>query len=140
MKPWARCCGGQLGAANGDERAELVDQYLAGQQGPLACENIVAVIEALTAGKPGLPGRGRGAWLAGWLHANGRRLVKRIKAHLPGSHAPPAFHRHRYPGISVEQLNARMRLFQEVLKDDTPISASRLYDQIFVIQSAATPA
>ena len=131
---------GQLGAANGDERAELVDQYLAGQQGPLACENIVAVIEAMTAGKPGLPGRGRGAWLAGWLHANGRRLVKRIKAHLPGSHAPPAFHRHRYPGISVEQLNARMRLFQEVLKDDTPISASRLYDQIFVIQSAATPA
>ena len=130
---------GQLGAADGDERAALVDQYLAGQQGPLACENIVTVIEALTAGKPGLPGRGTAAWLSGWLHANGRRLVKRIKAHLPGSHAPPAFHRHRYPGISVDQLNARMRLFQEVLKDDTPIGASRLHDQIFVIQSAATP-
>lgn len=129
---------GRLGAADGDERARLVRHYLAGQEGPTACQNIMDVIEDYTAGTTNLPGRGAAAWLKGWSHANGRRLVKRIKAYLPGSHAPPAFHRHRYPGISEAQLNTRIRRFQEVLQDQTPIRASRLHDQIFLIQAETT--
>ncbi len=131
----ARVLDGRLGAADGNERAMLVERHLAGQSGPLACENIVTVIEAFAAGRANLPGRGRVAWLSGWLHANGRRLVKRVKAHLPGSHAPPAFHRHRYPGISVDQLNARIQRFQDVLHDRTPIRTRRVFDQIFLIQA-----
>ncbi len=127
---------GQLGVADGDERAALVRQHLAGQQGPLACQNIMDVIANFTADTPTLPGRGAPARAAGWLYANGRRLVKRIKAYLPGSHAPPSFHRHRYPEISAAQLNARIARFQEVLHDHTPIRASRLMDQIFLIQGA----
>ncbi len=129
---------GQLGVADGDERAALLRQHLAGQQGPLACQNIMDVIANFTADTPSLPGRGVSARAAGWLYANGRRLVKRIKAHLPGSHAPPAFHRHRYPGISAEQLNARIARFQDVLQDPAPIRASRLLDQIFLIQGVDT--
>ena len=36
---------GELGAANGDDRRSLVKQYLAAQDGPLACERIVDVLE-----------------------------------------------------------------------------------------------
>lgn len=139
LQTMTRILNGELGAADGDERAALADQYLAGQSGLLACENIIAVIEDFTAAQATLPGRGQTAWLSGWLHANGRRLIKRVKAHLPGSHAPPAFHRHRYPGIAVDQLNARIRRFQDVLQDQTPIRASRLWDQIFLIQADSAP-
>jgi hypothetical protein len=65
-----------------------------------------------------------------------RVLVKRVKSYFPGSHAPPEFHRHRYPGIPLEELRQRIRRFQEILGDETPISAEAITPQIFRIRPA----
>ena len=46
---------GELGAADGDERQALVKQYLAAQDGPLACERIVDVLEKKIERQPVLP-------------------------------------------------------------------------------------
>jgi surface carbohydrate biosynthesis protein len=124
---------GELGTADGEERRELVNHYLAAQDGPLACERIVEVIEKKIASQPELPkpplsDRIVGRGLAGW-----RILVKYIRQHWPGRHAPPEFHRHRYPGISLEELTNRIIKFQNVLGDTSSIKAKQIDDQIFLI-------
>ncbi len=127
---------GQLGAAGGAERNALVRRHMAAQEGPLACERIVEALEAISSrglspALPGLPSRSFGAAIAA-----GRFLLKRLKALFPGSHAPPEFHRHRYPGVTLEELRERIARFQRVLGDPTPIHAELLSDQIFRISPA----
>ena len=55
METLNRISNGELGVADGDDRRALVNQYLAAQDGPLACERIVDVIEAMLADQPNLP-------------------------------------------------------------------------------------
>ena len=125
---------GTLGAAGGAERAALVKRYLTGQDGPLACERMVDVLQELTETQPVLPAPPLSERLFGSAMAQGRFLIKRLKAHFPGTHAPPEFHRHRYPGITLEELRRRIRRFQDILEDQTPVSAEAITPQIFRVR------
>ena len=125
---------GELGTASGDERRKLVNHYLAAQEGPLACERIVDVLEKKMERQPELarpPLRDR---LLGRGYATYRRLLKYVRKHLPGKHAPPEFHRYRYPGISLQELMNRINKIQQVLGDTSKIKAEQISDQIFLIR------
>jgi hypothetical protein len=124
---------GKLGAADGAERAALVKRYLTGQEGALACERMMDVLQAITERGTALTAPPPHQRLVGFVLAQSRVLVKRVKSYFPGSHAPPEFHRHRYPGITLAELNRRIRRFQEILGDETPISAEAISPQIFSI-------
>ncbi|HED18596.1 MAG TPA: hypothetical protein ENI74_03730 [Gammaproteobacteria bacterium] len=126
---------GWLGAAAGEDRKALFDRYIVAQDGPLACERMVDVLEKISAGRTELPKPALFTHLAGRTLANGRHLIKRIRRDLPGSHAPPEFHRHRYPGITLEELRERMSLFQRTLGDTTELKAEQIHDQIFRISA-----
>lgn len=130
---------GRLGAADGDTRAALVRRYLTGQDGPLACERMVDVLEAIVREQPELPAPALPARALGRLFADGRFLVKRLKAFFPGSHAPPEFHRHRYPDVSGEEMLRRIRRFQSILGDDTPIGVVPIAPRIFRIAPEGRP-
>lgn len=99
---------GRLGAADGQDRERLVRRHLAGMEGPLACERMLKVIAEIAGREPALPAPPLGSRVAGQALAAARLLVKRVKAYLPGSHAPPEFHRHRYPGIPPEELASKI--------------------------------
>jgi hypothetical protein len=125
---------GELSTANGDERRALANQYLAAQDGPLACERIADVLVKKMERRPVLPkpplsDRLLGKGLAAW-----RRLAKYVRQHLPGKQAPPAFHRHRYPGISLQELMNRVSKIQQVLGDTRSIKAEKISDQIFLMR------
>lgn len=124
---------GKLGVADGQERKILVDHYLAAQDGPLACERIVDVIEAMLSNQTDLPQPPMGDRLLGRGLSIVRRVSRRLRNKLPGSHAPPEFHKHRYPGASTQELNARIARFQQLLGDDSRIRAEQLSDQIFSV-------
>jgi hypothetical protein len=130
---------GRLGAADGDARSALVRRYLTGQDGPLACERMVEVLEAIVREQPELPAPALPARALGRLFADGRFLVKRLKAFFPGSHAPPEFHRHRYPDVSGEEMVRRIRRFQSILDDDTPIGVVPIAPRIFRIAPEGRP-
>jgi surface carbohydrate biosynthesis protein len=124
---------GELGTANGDERRALVKQYLAAQDGPLACERIVDVLEGMLQARPELPKptfnrRTLGCGLANW-----RRFNRYIRNYLPGKHAPAEFHRHRYPGITLQELNMRISRLQQVIGDSSKLKTDQILDQIFLI-------
>lgn len=126
---------GKIGPADGDNRKILFNRFLAAQDGSLACERMVNVLEAIVQdksqfSKPSKPYQ----WL-GLSLANGRRLIKWFKSYIPGSHAPPHFHRHRYPGISLDELRRRISLFQRALGDGRAVKAEHINDQVFRIST-----
>jgi surface carbohydrate biosynthesis protein len=123
----------KLGPAEGPELDAFVTKYLAALKGPLACERMLEVIETIVSRRPEIPKPPLTDRLIGRTLAGSRRALKRLKAHLPGSHAPPQFHRHRYPGISLDQLKTKIRRFQITLKNDAPVGAEQLSDTIFRI-------
>ena len=125
---------GELGAATGEERQALVNYYLAAQDGPLACERIVDVLEKKMEEKRLLPKPPLSTRIAGRVFANYRRIYKNIKKYKSGTHAPQHFHRHRYPGISRQELINRIDRIQKVLGDTGKIKAEQIFDQIFLIR------
>jgi surface carbohydrate biosynthesis protein len=128
-----RIVSGELGAANGNDRKALVDQYLAAQNGSLACERIVDVVEDMLATDPNLPKPPVGERLMGQGLSLKRRASRLLRSKLPGSHAPPEFHKHRYPGATAQELNRRILRFQQLLGDDSRITAQQVSDQIFKV-------
>jgi hypothetical protein len=124
---------GELGVADGKERKELIDRYLAAQEGKLACERIIDVLEQIMEGRSEPPKPPLSDRLSGWSTAQGRRLKKWFKSYLPGSHAPPEFHRHRYPEVSLEEMQARVARFQQILGDSNKLQIEKIFDQIFKI-------
>jgi surface carbohydrate biosynthesis protein len=125
----------QLGAVNGDERRAVIDESLAAQDGALACERIVDVLEQISETWTANP---QPAWynaILGRGLANGRRLVVFFRKYFSETAAPPEFHRHRYPGISLEELRSRISKFQQVLNDRTDVKAEQIRDQIFRIST-----
>jgi surface carbohydrate biosynthesis protein len=126
---------GKLGPADGAEREEIINHHLAGLDGPLACERIVDVCEHFLGdgselGKPALWYR-----LNSWYMAKGLGLVNRYKSCLPGEFNKPAFQRHRYPGISMEDLGTRLSRFQKILGYDEELKVEEITDQIFQINA-----
>ncbi len=120
--------------ANG-KHDTLVDRHLAAREGPLACERVVDVLDSVSRDWQCLPQPSLHRRLAGASLANGRHLLKRLLRYLPGKHAPPEFHRHRYPGITLGDLRERIARFQNTLGDDTELKTEEIYDQIFRISA-----
>jgi surface carbohydrate biosynthesis protein len=128
-----RILSGELGTADGDERKALIDQYLSAQEGPLACERMVDVLEAMMEGRSELPKPSLQDHLVGWAMSTIRTLIKRAKERLPGSHNRPEFQRHRYPEISLEEIRARLSRFQQVLGDSKELKVEQISQQFFEI-------
>ena len=124
---------GRLGPADGDERREIIDHHLAGLDGPLACERIIDICEQISNGEPELRKPTLRHRLKRWYIDKGLGLINRYKSHLPGEFNKPAFQRHRYPGISLAELRARLSCFQNLLGWNEDLKVEEIYEQIFRI-------
>ena len=124
---------GELGSADGDERNQLIEHYLAARVGPLACERIVDAIENYISAKTKLPEPGIAAQISGWSRWALRTMVKRFKDSRPGSHNRPQFQRHRYPDISIKEIQLRVSQFQKLLGDEKILNVKPFLEQFFVI-------
>jgi hypothetical protein len=99
----------------------------------LACERIVDICEKI------IDGQFKGSkptmldLLTGYCMANMRTLKRKIKAHLPRAQNKPDFHRHRYPEVSLEDVQYRTLRFQQVLGDSQQLQVEQISDQFFLI-------
>lgn len=122
---------GQIGPPEGEERRTLVSRYLTGLDGPLACERIVEVLEGIAARFGEIPGPTLLERLTGKYKARKRYWSRKSRERRPGPHAPPEFHRHRYPGVTVEELRRRMDRFQGLLGNPVPIQVRSVLPNVF---------
>jgi surface carbohydrate biosynthesis protein len=122
---------GEIGTADGDERQRLIDYHLAGKTGPLACERMVGVLDKISANMPG--DRSISKRTKRWLVTRGLHLAKHIKSKLPGSHNRPEFQRHRYPGISLENLRAKLNQLQQLRSNNRELKVEQVSNVMFKI-------
>ena len=125
---------GAVTAPDTEERRRLVRHHLAAQDGPLACERILDVLEGVATGAPrsrSLLGR-----LDGWVTSKGLHALRQIKSVLPGSHNRPEFQRHRYPGMPLEEVAERLARFQKLLGDTTPLAVEPVTATIYRVRAA----
>ena len=126
---------GKLGPANGAEREELVKHHMVALDGPLASERIIGACEHISNDGEELR---EPAWRYGlnrWYMAKVLSLINRHKSFLPGEFNKPAFQRHRYPGISIEELRARLWRFQSILGYKEELRVEEISDQIFRVSA-----
>ena len=126
---------GELGPADGDERKQLIEHYLSAQDGPLACERMVDVLETLVKERGMLPKPGIFARASGKSLWAVRTLTKRYKDSRPGSHNRPEFQRHRYPEVSMEDMRSRVSRFQKILNDPEELQIERIGGKFFRISA-----
>jgi surface carbohydrate biosynthesis protein len=124
---------GVMGPAGGDERKAEIDRYLAALDGPLACERIVDVLDTMRQEQSRHPKPSLSARLDGWYRATKRMVKKRINAYRQDSLNRPEFQRHRYPGISLQEVRERMFMFREVLGEGRELKAEQISDRFFKI-------
>jgi hypothetical protein len=124
---------GNAGVANGDERKALIGNHIAAQEGALACERMVDVLEKLSDITKNSTETSIANQLACWALSKGLKIARGIKSKLPGSHNRPEFQRHRYPGIALEELKAKALRFQQLLGIDAKLKIEQISDVMFRI-------
>ncbi|MBW2410863.1 MAG: hypothetical protein JRF72_13775 [Deltaproteobacteria bacterium] len=124
---------GEIGQANGDDRKVIIKQYLAAQQGPLACERMVDVLDNLVRDRRELPKPGIGSRISGRSLFAVRTMIKRYKDSRPGSHNRPEFQSHRYPAVSLSDMQERVSRFQQLLGFSNELKVERFLNQFFRI-------
>jgi surface carbohydrate biosynthesis protein len=126
---------GQLGPAAGDERQALMADHIAAQDGALACERIMDVIEEMIGDRLELPQTAFKERLVGWVKLTRRTWKKRLKAHLPHSINKPEFQQHRYPGVPLADFQKRLKRYQELLGDRSELKVALISDHFFKISA-----
>lgn len=126
---------GELGIPAGAERQSLIDRYLEAQDGPLACERMVSVLEAMTDVHTGPGGRSVSTWMQRWILSKGLNLARHVKTHLPGSHNKPEYQMHRYPALSLEDVRNRIARFQKLLGYKKDFRIEPVSDLMFRVEA-----
>ena len=123
---------GEKAAAGGEERKTLIDHYLTAQEGPLACERLVDVLmdsgydQQAPLPSPAL------SRTVGWLKCNFRTTQKLLKNNRPGSKRQ-AYHNHRFPELTVADIERRVERFRKQLNRFDSIKVSVSSRHIFNI-------
>jgi hypothetical protein len=126
---------GEVVGEDEDEKKALINHHLAALSGPLACERIVDVLLKIAddlSKMPNLPIRDR---FKNWYKATKYRWRKRSQSRNTGSHTSLEYHRHKYSGISPDDLLERIGRFQQVLKDEGELNVNQIYTRFFRISA-----
>ncbi len=107
----AEILAGRRGLVDAAVRERFFARHLASMRGPLACDRVLDVLVARGYAEQAPARPPAGPWLRAWLGGHMRTLGKRFNGLLPEHRNGPAYHAHRFPGVSVSELNARIARF-----------------------------
>jgi hypothetical protein len=126
---------GALGPLDYDDRRKILDQHIAALDGSLAAERIVRILEAEGYNKRQPPAAPISDYIQGWSHNNLRTMVKRINMRRPGHRNNLAYHAHRFPDISVEEIMRKVERMRKLLNRFETIKVIQMSQHIFRISN-----
>ena len=124
---------GEMGPADGRDRQQLAEHYLAAQSGPLACERMMDALEAIADAQAQQRPPGISSRFAGWSIWAIRTMIKRYKDSRPGSYNRPGFQRHRYPEVPLDEIQARVNRIKKLLNISETLKVKEAFDKFFCI-------
>ena len=124
---------GKLGVAGGEERKALIDYYLAAQNGRLACERIVDILEDNGYGRKQPPSPPLGKFVQGWALAKLKASVTNLNMRRPGPNRL-SYHDHRFPEIQVAEIEQKIARFGHLLNRFGNIRVKQHSRHLFRIQ------
>lgn len=128
----SRILQGEQGVADGEERKKLIDYYLAAQQDRLACERIIDVLEANGYNQSQPPASSAAQYLAGWALSNLKATLTQLYMRRPGPNRL-AYHNHRFPEISVAQIEQKIAQFGQLLNRFKTVKVTQQSPYLFKI-------
>ena len=132
-----RILAGELGTAAGEEREALIKYYLAAQDGPLACERIVDILEESGYGRSKPPAKPLRTYAQGWMLATLKAMATKLNMRRPGPNRL-AYHDHRFPQISVAEIEQRIARFGKLLNRFGTIHVEQHSKHLFWIRRLNT--
>ena len=99
---------GDLSAGQSLQQQQLLAHNIASLNGPFAAERMVEVLVAAGYDQQQPPPVPLSSYLQGWLHTRIRTAKKRINMHRPGHRNNVRYHYHRFPPVSVMELQQRI--------------------------------
>ena len=119
---------------NNAKRREVLGHYLAAQQGPLACERMVDVLDCIVADRPLYRKPAFAKRLDGYYRSYKRRIKKRFRGMKSEmAHNRSDFLKHRYPDISMAAMRARMQSIQKALGMEDTLQVGVAHRKFFRI-------
>ncbi|MCA9472535.1 MAG: hypothetical protein MRJ96_16935 [Nitrospirales bacterium] len=115
-----------------DSQQETVaHNHMAALDGSLASDRIMDVIEEnerlLTLARPGSLKK----YLSGWFQSQYRASKKRWKSQFSGNKNSADYQQHRFPGISLEEVQVRLSRFQQLLDRFHGLTVKEVSQYIF---------
>jgi surface carbohydrate biosynthesis protein len=125
---------GRLGVACGADRSVL-NRNIAALDGPFASERMLDALEGMGyAERPPEPS-GAARHLQGWIQNQLRTAAKRINMRRSGHRNSVEYHDHRYPGVTLEGMRARVARLRDQLGRFQAIRVRQLAEHIFWVES-----
>jgi surface carbohydrate biosynthesis protein len=127
---------GELGVHDFPDREQLLRLHIAALDGPLAAERIVDVLAeaGYRDSQPPKPKAIR--YATGWAHTQLRTRSKMLNGRRPGHRNSMEYHAHRFPDLSVDQLQERVKRLGRQLDRFDGIRVRQTSDHVFAIDQA----
>ena len=125
---------GKVGALDYKQRRQTLDRHIAALDGPLAAERMVDVLETSEYAQKQPQATPIAKYVQGWVHNTGRTVVKQINMRRPGHRNNLAFHAHRFPAISVNEIKERIARMGALLNRFDAIKVEEYSKHIFTIR------
>ena len=110
----------------------LLQDYIEFDQDNLCCSKIIDIIKELDdSPEKNMQHLNRSH---GWLLANKRRLIKRIKSNFPSSKYHRSFQEVRFPTLDEDNLRHKINIFSKILRMETTPSIKQVSSHIFLVQ------
>ncbi|HFD87494.1 MAG TPA: hypothetical protein ENJ35_07455, partial [Gammaproteobacteria bacterium] len=116
------------------EQQDILEHHLVKKDDELAADRIVDILKNAELAKKSPAKSSLQAYSKGWIKAQLRRGQKRLNGFVPGSKNSFKYEKHRFPGVTLSEIEAGISRFHERLDRFSNIRAEQLHEGIFKIQ------
>jgi len=122
---------GSVKALDSENSKRHLDLHIGARDGALASDRMINVLDEMgfRTCQPPWPGTRR--WLEGWLRTQYRTSTKKRNARREGHRNSTAYHDHRFPEISIDEMRSRVYRFSNQLGRFKGIQVSPISQHIF---------
>jgi hypothetical protein len=125
---------GGLGVAGGEDRRVLT-RNIAALDGPFASERMLDALEGMGYAERRPEPSGALRYARGWIENQVRTVGKQINMRRRGHRNSTEYHDHRYPGVTLEGMRARVARLRNSLGRFDEIRVRQLSEHIFRVEA-----